>query len=145
MKPVVAVTATKTGAGKSTASRVLLQKFLKRKLESSVVRHPMVYGDIKHSTIQIFKELNDLYKHGLTVEEIEEYEPHIELDATVLAGTDYARILVEAEKLRDIVLWDGGNNDWPFYRPWYWITVTDATRPGIEVESYPGELNNRTG
>lgn len=143
VKPVIAVTATKTGAGKSTISRAIVKELIGRKLKVSVVRHPMVYKDIEKNLVQIFKSLEDLDKHDLTVEEREEFEPHLELGASVLAGSDYRKILVEAEKLGDVILWDGGNNDWPFFRPWYWVTVTDALRPGIEVGTYPGEINIR--
>lgn len=143
VKPVIAVTATKTGAGKSTVSRVIVRELMSRGVKTAVVRHPMVYGDIEQSLIQVFKDIKDLDRYRLTIEEREEIEPHLELGATVLVGVDYTKILLEAEKLGDVILWDGGNNDWPFFRPWYWITVTDGMRPGIEVNAYPGEVNIR--
>ncbi|MEM0027774.1 MAG: cyclic 2,3-diphosphoglycerate synthase [Ignisphaera sp.] len=143
IKPVIAVTATKTGAGKSTVSKVVVQELRRRGLKVSVIRHPMIYRDFGTQLVQVFKSLDDLDKYGVTVEEREEIEPHLELGSRVLLGVDYASILIEAEKLGDVILWDGGNNDWPFYRPWYWITVTDGTRPGIEVNAYPGEVNIR--
>lgn len=143
IKPVIAVTATKTGAGKSTVSKAIAQELRRRGLNVSIVRHPMIYRDVESQVIQVFKSLEDLDRYDVTVEEREEIEPHLELGASVLLGADYAKILVEAEKLGDVILWDGGNNDWPFYRPWYWITVTDGTRPGIEIGAYPGEVNIR--
>ena len=143
VKPVIAVTATKTGAGKSTVSKAVVQELRRRGLNVSVVRHPMIYRDFGPQIIQVFKSLDELDRHGITIEEREEIEPHLELGSTVLLGADYTRILMEAERLGDVILWDGGNNDWPFYRPWYWITVTDCTRPGIEVRAYPGEVNIR--
>lgn len=143
VKPVLAVTATKTGSGKSTVSRALVRELRGRGLRVAVVRHPMVYGDIGGSLVQVFREPEDLERYRLTVEEREEVEPHLESGATVLMGVDYAKVLEEAEALGDAVLWDGGNNDWPFFRPWYWVTVTDATRPGMEVGAYPGEVNVR--
>jgi predicted GTPase len=143
VKPVLAVTATKTGAGKSTVSRIFVKELVGRGLKVAVVRHPMVYGDIEQNLVQVFRSLDDLDRYRLTVEEREEYEPHLELGAVVLAGIDYRKVLVEAEKVGNVILWDGGNNDWPFFRPWYWVTVTDATRPGIEVKAFPGEVNLR--
>jgi len=143
VKPVVAITATKTGAGKSTISRAFVRELAGRGVSVAVVRHPMVYSDIGQNLVQVFRRLEDLDRYRLTIEEREEYEPHLELGATVLAGVDYAKILLEAEKLGDAILWDGGNNDWPFYRPWYWVAVTDATRAGIETGAYPGEVNIR--
>jgi len=143
IKPVLAITATKTGAGKSTVARAFVKELVSRKLMVAVVRHPMVYGDIEHNLVQIFRSLDDLDRYSLTVEEREEYEPHLELGAVVLAGVDYRKILIEAERIGDVILWDGGNNDWPFFRPWYWIVVTDAIRPGIEVNAFPGEVNLR--
>ncbi|MEM4848805.1 MAG: GTPase, partial [Ignisphaera sp.] len=143
IRPVIAVTATKTGAGKSTVSRAIVRELMSRGVKTVVVRHPMVYGDIEQNLIQVFKDIKDLDKYRLTIEEREEIEPHLELGATVLVGVDYTKIILEAEKIGDAILWDGGNNDWPFFRPWYWITVTDGMRPGIEVNAYPGEVNIR--
>jgi predicted GTPase len=143
IKPVLAVTATKTGAGKSTVSRALAYEMIKRNLKFIVVRHPMVYGDIEKMVVQEFNSINDLDRYDLTIEEREEYEHYLKIGVRVLAGIDYIKILHKAENEADIILWDGGNNDTPFYRPWYQITVTDAIRPGIELNSYPGEINVR--
>lgn len=143
VKPVLAVTAVKTGAGKSTVSRAFVEEFMRRGIKVVVVRHPMAYGDLERNSVQVFKSLDDLSRYELTIEEIEEFEPHLRMGATVLAGVDYGRVLREAEGLGDVIIWDGGNNDIPFYRPWYWVVVADAMRPGIEVSSYPGEVNVR--
>ncbi|MEM4514113.1 MAG: cyclic 2,3-diphosphoglycerate synthase [Ignisphaera sp.] len=143
VKPVIAVTATKTGAGKSTISRVIVKELMSRGIKTAVVRHPMVYGDIEQSLVQVFRSIEDLDKYKLTVEEREELEPHLELGVAVLLGVNYTKIILEAERIGDVILWDGGNNDWPFFRPWYWITVTDSMRPGIEVGTFPGEVNIR--
>jgi len=143
VKPVIAVTAIKTGAGKSTVSRAISRELNSRGIKFVVVRHPMAYGDLEKMAVQIFKTLEDLDKYGVTIEEREEYEPHIKMGVPVLAGVDYGRILLEAERMGDVILWDGGNNDLPFYRPWYMITVADAMRPGLEIRAYPGEVNVR--
>jgi len=143
IKPVIAVTAVKTGAGKSTVSRALVREFTSRGIKVAVVRHPMAYGDLEKMAVQIFRSLDDLDRYNVTIEEREEYEPHLRLGAVVLAGVDYGKILLEAEKIGDVILWDGGNNDWPFFRPWYYIAVADAMRPGIEISAYPGEVNIR--
>lgn len=103
----------------------------------------MAYGDLSKMVVQVFKNYEDLDKWGVTVEEREEYEQYIRMGLPVLAGVDYGKVLREAEKLGDIILWDGGNNDFPFYRFDYLITVADAMRPGQEVGSYPGEVNTR--
>ncbi len=143
VKPVLAVTAIKTGAGKSTVSRAISRELKSRGIRYVVIRHPMAYGDLEKMAVQIFRTLEDLDKYGVTIEEREEYEPHLKMGVPVLAGVDYGRILLEAEKMADVILWDGGNNDWPFYRPWYMITVADAMRPGMEIGAYPGEVNIR--
>jgi len=143
VKPVIAVTAIKTGAGKSTVSRAISRELNSRGIKFVVVRHPMAYGDLEKMAVQIFRTLEDLDKYGVTIEEREEYEPHIRMGVPVLAGVDYGRILLEAEKMGDVILWDGGNNDLPFFRPWYMVTVADAMRPGLEVRAYPGEVNVR--
>jgi len=142
-KPVIAVTAVKTGAGKSTVSRAVSRELRSRNIRYVVVRHPMAYGDLEKMVVQIFKTLEDLDKYGVTIEEREEYEPHLKMGVPVLAGVDYGKVLLEAEKMGDVILWDGGNNDWPFFRPWYMITVADAMRPGMEIRAYPGEVNVR--
>jgi predicted GTPase len=142
-KPVIAVTAVRTGAGKSTVSRAVVRELLKVGLKVVPIRHPMPYGDLVKSVVQVFKTESDFDRYGITVEEREEYEQYIRLGLPVLAGVDYGRILLEAEKLGDVILWDGGNNDYPFIRPDYMITVADAMRPGQEVSAYPGEVNAR--
>jgi len=142
-KPVLAVTAVKTGAGKSSVSRELVRILTARGFKVGVVRHPMAYGDLEKMAVQVFKTYEDLDKYGATVEEREEYEHYINMGLTVYAGVDYVQLLSIVERENDIILWDGGNNDWPFYRPDYMITVADAMRPGLEVEAYPGEVNVR--
>ena len=142
-RPVIAVTAVRTGAGKSTVSRAVVRELVRRGLKVVPVRHPMAYGDLSKMVVQVFKDYEDLDKWGVTVEEREEYEQYIRMGLPVLAGVDYGKVLREAEKLGDIILWDGGNNDFPFYRFDYLITVADAMRPGQEVGSYPGEVNTR--
>jgi len=143
IKPVIAVTAVKTGAGKSTVSRAVSRELRRRGIKFVVVRHPMAYGDLEKMVVQIFRTLEDLDRYGITIEEREEYEPHIRLGVPVLAGVDYGKVLEEAEKLGDVILWDGGNNDLPFFKPLYMITVADAMRPGLEIRAYPGEVNVR--
>jgi predicted GTPase len=141
VKPVLAVTAVKTGAGKSTISRALASELMKRGLSVAVVRHPMAYGDLEKRSAIVFQSVADLSRYDLTVEEREEIEPHLRVGATVLLGVDYNKVLLEAEKLGDVILWDGGNNDWPFFRPDYMVVAVDATRPGLEVSTFPGEVN----
>jgi len=143
IKPVIAVTAVKTGAGKSTVSRAVSRELKRRGIRFVVVRHPMAYGDLEKMVVQVFRTLEDLDRYGITIEEREEYEPHIKLGVPVLAGVDYGKVLEEAEKLGDVILWDGGNNDLPFFKPTYMITVADAMRPGLEIRAYPGEINVR--
>jgi len=142
-KPVIAVCAVRTGCGKSQTARAVARilKALGRKV--AAVRHPMPYGDLTKQICQRFATLEDLDLHDCTIEEREEYEPHIMAGNIVLAGIDYARILSEAEKDADVILWDGGNNDMPFYKPDLYITVTDPHRPGHELRYYPGETNLR--
>ncbi len=142
-KPVLAVTAVKTGAGKSTVSRALVREIKRRGLEPVAVRHPMSYGDLEARRLIVIRTREDLEKYPLTIEEREEYEPYIQLDTTVMAGVDYGIVVREAEKRGDIILWDGGNNDWPFIKPDLWIVVADALRPGLEVSAFPGEVNVR--
>ncbi|MEW6051449.1 MAG: cyclic 2,3-diphosphoglycerate synthase [Candidatus Zixiibacteriota bacterium] len=140
-KPVVAVCAVRTGSGKSQTSRKvaeILQGMGKRVV---AIRHPMPYGDLTKQVCQRFGSLADLDKHDCTIEEREEYEPHIVRGITVFAGVDYEIILREAEKEADVILWDGGNNDMPFYRPDIYITVVDPHRPGHEISYYPGQNN----
>ncbi len=142
-RPVIAVTGVKTGAGKSSVSREVARILMEKGYRVGIVRHPMAYGDLEKMAVQEFKTYDDLDKYKATIEEREEYEHYIEMGLPVYAGVDYGRLLRIVEAENDIVLWDGGNNDWPFYRPDYMITVADALRPGIEVKSFPGEINLR--
>ncbi|MHC4063266.1 MAG: cyclic 2,3-diphosphoglycerate synthase [Planctomycetota bacterium] len=142
-KPVIAVCAVRTGCGKSQTSRAVtaILKSMGRKV--AVVRHPMPYGDLTSQICQRFATLEDLDRHNCTIEEREEYEPHIQADSIVFAGIDYAEILRQAEAEADVVLWDGGNNDMSFYKPNLYIVVTDPHRAGHELRYYPGETNLR--
>ena len=145
-KPVIAVCAVRTGAGKSQTSRRIIEFLKKRGLKAVAIRHPMPYGDLAAQRVQRFAELSDMDRHNCTVEEIEEYEPHVEQGTVVYAGADYAAILAAAEqdpKGCDVVVWDGGNNDFPFVRPDLMVTVADPHRPGHELSYYPGEINLR--
>ncbi len=140
-KPVVAVCAVRTGCGKSPTSRKVCKILKELGKKVVVIRHPMPYGDLAKQCIQRFASYEDLKKHNCTIEEIEEYEPHIEQQTVVYAGVDYATILADAEKEADIIVWDGGNNDTPFYVPDIYITIVDPHRPGHELTYYPGETN----
>ncbi len=142
-KPVIAVCAVRTGAGKSTVSRKIVKILSSKGLRTVVVRHPMPYGDLRKQIVQRFSSLKDLDKYECTIEEREEYEKYIEMGLTVYAGVDYEKILRRAEKEADIILWDGGNNDLPFFKPDLHIVVVDPMRPGHEMCSYPGEANLR--
>ena len=142
-KPVIAVTAVRTGAGKSPTSRRVSQILKARGLKVAVVRHPMPYGDLRKQIVQKFTSLEDLDKYEATIEEREDYEPHIKLGNVVLAGVDYEKVLREAEKEGDVILWDGGNNDFPFFRPDLMITVVDPLRAGHELTYWPGSVNVR--
>lgn len=139
-KKVVAVCATRTGAGKSPLSKMLSKKY-GRKL--AVIRHPMPYGELVKQEVQRFERMEDLDKAKCTIEEREEYEGHLKNGAIVWAGVDYEKILRKAEKEHKYVLWDGGNNDFPFYKPDLMVVVADALRAGNELEYYPGEVNFR--
>lgn len=141
-KPVVAVVADRTGAGKSTVSRLVADILMGMGLRPVVVRHPMPYGDLSVA-VQRFQTHSDLDKYHTTIEEREEYEGHIDKGIVVYAGVDYGVILELAEKEGDIVIWDGGNNDFSFYRPDLTITVVDPMRPGDESRYYPGVTNVR--
>ncbi|MEM4757337.1 MAG: cyclic 2,3-diphosphoglycerate synthase [Desulfurococcaceae archaeon] len=141
VKPVIAVTGVKTGSGKSSVSREIALELSKRGLKTGIVRHPMPYGDLEKSAVQVFRSIDDLDKYGATIEEREEYEHYLRLGFSVYAGVDYGNILRIVESENDIILWDGGNNDWPFYKPDLMITVADAMRPGIEISAFPGEIN----
>ena len=140
-KPVIAICAVRTGSGKSQTTRRVAQLLGERGYRVAVVRHPMPYGDLRKQVVQRFAHVEDLVRHQCTIEEREEYEQHIESGFIVFAGVDYGRILEEVEKEVDVVLWDGGNNDLPFYKPDLWITVADPHRPGHETRYYPGEIN----
>ena len=140
---VVSVCAVRTGCGKSQTTRKVAGLLRARGKRVVVVRHPMPYGDLARQRVQRFAALEDLDRHDCTIEEREEYEPHIAAGGVVFAGVDYAAILAEAEKEADVVLWDGGNNDLPFYVPDLEIVVVDPHRPGHERTYHPGEANLR--
>jgi predicted GTPase len=145
-KPVIAVGAVRTGCGKSQTSRKVIEHLMKKGLKVVAVRHPMPYGDLAAQKVQRYAELDDLKKHKCTIEEMEEYEPHIVRGNVIYAGVDYEAILREAENDPDgcdVVLWDGGNNDFSFYNPDLMITVADPHRPGHELSYYPGEVTLR--
>ncbi|NLT42729.1 MAG: GTPase [Anaerolineae bacterium] len=141
--PVVSVCAARTGSGKSQTTRRVCDILAAWGRRIAVVRHPMPYGDLSRQAVQRFANLDDLDRHDCTIEEREEYEPHIERGHVVYAGVDYAAILHQAEGEADIVVWDGGNNDLPFYRPDLHIVVVDPLRPGHELRFHPGEANLR--
>jgi len=141
-KPVIAVCAVRTGCGKSQFSRKIFE-ILSRKINVVAIRHPMPYGDLAKQRCQRFASYEDLEKHECTIEEREEYEPYIEMGGVVYAGVDYEEILRNAEKEADVIIWDGGNNDYPFYKPDLHITIADPHRPGHELSYYPGEINLR--
>ncbi|PIE24744.1 MAG: GTPase [Planctomycetota bacterium] len=141
VKPVIAVCAVRTGCGKSQTTRKIAQLLQQQNKKVSVVRHPMPYGDLAEQRVQRFDTVADLDRHKCTIEEREEYEHHIKSGILVFAGVDFEAILREAEKEADVVLWDGGNNDTPFYKPDLWITVVDPLRPGHELEYFPGDVN----
>jgi predicted GTPase len=141
--PVVSVCAVRTGSGKSQTTRRVAAILRARGRRVVCVRHPMPYGDLVRQRVQRFATAEDLERHRCTIEEREEYEPHIAVGGVVYAGVDYAAILAEAEKEADVVIWDGGNNDLPFYRPDLEIVVADPHRPGHERSYHPGETNLR--
>jgi len=145
-KPVIAVGATRTGCGKSQTSRRIIEILMAKGLKVVAVRHPMPYGDLVAQKVQRFATVKDLEKHKCTIEEMEEYEPHVVRGNVIYAGVDYEAILRAAEKDPkgcDVILWDGGNNDFPFYKPDLMVTVADPHRPGAELNYYPGEVNIR--
>jgi len=143
-KPLVAVCAIRTGCGKSQTSRRLVELLMAKGLKVVAIRHPMPYGDLVKQRVQRFETVEDLKKHNCTIEEMEEYEPHIIRGNIIYAGVDYEAILREAEKEADVILWDGGNNDFSFYKPDLSVVVTDPHRAGHELTYYPGEVNLRT-
>jgi predicted GTPase len=145
-KPVIAVGAIRTGCGKSQTSRKIIEYLMNRGLKVVAIRHPMPYGDLAAQKLQRYATLEDMEKHECTIEEMEEYEPHIVRGNVLYAGVDYEAILRAAEKDPggcDIILWDGGNNDFPFYKPDLMVTVADPHRPGHELSYYPGEVTMR--
>ncbi len=142
-KPVLAVCAVRTGSGKSQTTRRVSEIVRDLGRKAAVVRHPMPYGDLARQVCQRFASADDLVRHQCTIEEREEYEPHLAMGNVVFAGIDYERILREAEAEADVILWDGGNNDLPFYRPDLHIVVADPHRAGHELTYYPGETNVR--
>jgi predicted GTPase len=145
-KPLIAVGAVRTGCGKSQTSRRIIELLMEKGLKVVAVRHPMPYGDLNAQKVQRFAVLSDLEKHKCTVEEMEEYEPRVVRGNVIYAGVDYEAILRAAENDPsgcDVILWDGGNNDFPFYVPDLMVTVTDPHRPGHELSYYPGEVTLR--
>ena len=140
-KPVIAVVAVRTGCGKSQTTRRIAQVLKDQGKQVAAIRHPMPYGNLVQQRVQRFASLEDLETHDCTIEEMEEYEPHINEGTIVYAGVDYQAILTRAEQEADVILWDGGNNDTPFYKPDLMITVVDPHRPGHELTYYPGETN----
>ena len=139
--PVIAVCAVRTGSGKSQTTRKIAQILRDLGKKTVVVRHPMPYGDLTAQTVQRFETLEDMARQQCTIEEMEEYEPHIRLGFTVYAGVDYGQILEKAQNEADVILWDGGNNDLPFYKPNLYITVADPLRQGHELSYFPGRIN----
>ncbi len=147
IKPVISVCATRTGSGKSQTSRKIVQLLMRLGLKVVAIRHPMPYGNLAEQAVQRFATIEDLAKHKCTIEEIEEYEPHVVRGNVIYAGVDYEAILRAAENDPngcDVILWDGGNNDFSFYKSDLSIVVADPHRPGTEVSYYPSELNMRT-
>lgn len=142
-KPVVAICAVRTGAGKSQTTRRVAEYLKSMGKKLVAVRHPMPYGDLAAQAVQRFASYKDLDDHKCTIEEREEYEPHLKMGTIVYAGVDYAAILEKAQAEADVVLWDGGNNDTPFFKPDLHIVVADPLRAGHEVKYYPGETNVR--
>ena len=142
-KPVISICAVRTGCGKSQTTRAIVRELIAMGKKVVSVRHPMPYGDLEAQKVQRYAEISDLTKHKCTIEEMEEYEPHIEMGSIIYSGVDYEAILREAEKEADIILWDGGNNDMPFYKPDLNVVVVDPLRPGHEIGYYPGEVNLR--
>lgn len=141
--PVVAICAVRTGVGKSQTTRRVVEILKAQGLKVAAVRHPMPYGDLAKQAVQRFAVMEDLNKHKCTIEEREEYAPHIENGTLVFAGVDYEAIMHEVEKEADVLLWDGGNNDFSFYKADLYITLADPHRPGHEASYFPGEVNVR--
>jgi predicted GTPase len=141
--PVVSVCAVRTGSGKSQTTRAIAQRLRDAGKRVVAVRHPMPYGDLEAQRVQRYATLEDLDRYDTTIEEREEYEPHITSGTTIYAGVDYGEILAQAQRECDVLLWDGGNNDLPFYRPTVHIVVADPLRAGHETSYHPGEANLR--
>ncbi len=137
--PVIAVCAVRTGCGKSQTTRWISQRLVQSGIRVVIIRHPMPYGDLEKQAVQRFATIRDLDAAECTIEEREEYRPHLEMGNVVYAGVDYGEIVAQAEKEADIILWDGGNNDFPFIRPGLLITLVDPMRPGNETTHHPGE------
>lgn len=145
-KPLIAVGAIRTGCGKSQTSRRIIELLMEKGIKVVAVRHPMPYGNLVAQKVQRFAEISDLEKHKCTIEEMEEYEPHVVRGNVIYSGVDYEEILREAEKDTkgcDVILWDGGNNDFPFYKPDLMVTIVDPHRAGHELKYYPGEVTLR--
>jgi len=145
-KPIIAVCAVRTGCGKSQTSRKIVELLMEKGLKVVAVRHPMPYGDLTKQKVQRFATIEDLNLHQCSIEEMEEYEPYVTRGNVIYAGVDYEAILRQAENDPngcDVILWDGGNNDFPFYKPDLMVTVVDPHRPGHELSYYPGEVNLR--
>jgi predicted GTPase len=145
-KPLIAVGAVRTGCGKSQTSRRIIELLMEQGLKVVAIRHPMPYGDLVAQKVQRFATVEDLAKHKCTIEEMEEYEPHVTRGNVIYAGVDYEAIVRAAENDPDgcdVILWDGGNNDFPFYKPDLMVTVVDPHRPGHELSYYPGEATLR--
>jgi predicted GTPase len=142
-KPVVAVVAVRTGCGKSQTTRRVVEILREAGKKVVAVRHPMPYGDLEKEKVERYKTLRDLKKYDCTIEEMEEFEPHIMMGSVIYTGVDYGAILKKVEKEADVIVWDGGNNDTAFYKPDVTITVADPLRAGHEISYYPGEVNFR--
>lgn len=142
-RPVVSVTAVRTGAGKSPVTQAIARHLAGRGVNVVVLRHPMPYGDLRRQTVQRFAKEADLDANDCTIEEREEYEPYLDAGLVVFAGVDYRAVLDAAEREAAVILWDGGNNDYPFVRPDLSVVIADALRPGHETSYYPGETNLR--
>jgi predicted GTPase len=145
-RPVIAIVAVRTGCGKSQTCRYVARALRRRGMRPVVMRHPMPYGDLLRQRVQRFASTEDLDAQGanITIEEREEYEPHIAEGTVIFAGVDYRDVLAAAEREADVILWDGGNNDLPFVRPGLWITLADPHRAGHELSYHPGEANFRS-
>jgi predicted GTPase len=142
-KPIISITAVRTGCGKSQTTRAVVRALVEAGKKVVSIRHPMPYGDLVAQKVQRFATIEDLHKHKCTIEEMEEYEPHIAMGSVIYSGVDYEAIVREAEKEADIIIWDGGNNDMSFYKSDLSIVVVDPLRPGHEISYYPGEVNLR--